>query len=146
MFIGASSGSTGGGIKTTTFTVLFLAVLSVIKGRDDVEVSERRIPKRIIDRAFAVAMISLTMVVAITMILSAIEEFGFLEVLFEATSAFGTVGLSTGITPYLALPGKILIMLTMFTGRLGPLTVATAIAQKQHIVQVRYPEEKVMVG
>jgi trk system potassium uptake protein TrkH len=74
------------------------------------------------------------------------QKFEFLEVLFETTSAFGTVGLSTGITPRLALPGKILIMLTMFSGRLGPLTVATAIAQKQHIVQVRYPEEKVMVG
>lgn len=146
MFIGASPGSTGGGIKTTTFTALLLAVISVIKGRDDVEVHERRIPKRIIDRAFAVSMISLTMVVLISMVLSAIEEFGFLEVLFETTSAFGTVGLSTGITPYLTLPGKILIMLTMFSGRLGPLTVATAIAQRQHVVQVRYPEEKVMVG
>jgi len=146
MFIGASPGSTGGGIKTTTFIALFLAVLSVIRGRDDVEVYERRIPKRIIARALAVSMISLAMVVLITIILSTMQNFEFLEVLFETTSAFGTVGLSTGITPHLALPGKILIMLTMFSGRLGPLTVATAIAQKQHIVQVRYPEEKVMVG
>lgn len=146
MFIGASPGSTGGGIKTTTFITLFLAVLSVIKGRDDVEVHERRIPKRLIDRALAVSMISLAMVVMVTIILSAIQNFGFLEVLFETTSAFGTVGLSTGITPHLALPAKILIMLTMFSGRLGPLTVATAIAQEQHIVQVRYPEEKVMIG
>ncbi|NLJ61406.1 MAG: Trk family potassium uptake protein [Firmicutes bacterium] len=146
MFIGASPGSTGGGIKTTTFITLFLAVLSVIKGRDDVEIYERRIPKRLVDRALAVSMISLTMVVAITMVLSSVQKFEFLEVLFETVSAFGTVGLSTGITPHLALPGKILIMLTMFSGRLGPLTVAAAIAQKQHIVQVRYPEEKIMVG
>jgi trk system potassium uptake protein TrkH len=146
MFIGASPGSTGGGIKTTTFIALLLAVLSVIRGRDDVEVFERRIPKGVVGRALAVSMISLTMVVLITIVLSAMQKFEFLEVLFETTSAFGTVGLSTGITPRLALPGKILIMLTMFSGRLGPLTVATAIAQKQHIVQVRYPEEKVMVG
>ena len=146
MFIGASPGSTGGGIKTTTFITLFLAVLSVIKGRDDVEIYERRIPKRLVDRTLAVSMISLTMVVAITMVLSSVQKFEFLEVLFETVSAFGTVGLSTGITPHLALPGKILIMLTMFSGRLGPLTVAAAIAQKQHIVQVRYPEEKIMVG
>ncbi len=146
MFIGASPGSTGGGIKTTTFTALFLAVLSVIKGRDDVEVYGRRIPKRIIDRALAISVISLTIVVFITIILSAAETCGFLEVLFETVSAFGTVGLSTGITSRLTALGKILIMLTMFIGRLGPLTIATAIAQRQHVVQVRYPEEKVMVG
>ena len=142
MFIGASPGSTGGGIKTTTFTALFLAVLSVIKGRDDVEVYERRISKRTIDRALAISMISLTIVVLITIILSAVETCEFLEVLFETVSAFGTVGLSTGITARLSFAGKVLIMLTMFSGRLGPLTVATAIAQRQHIVQVRYPEEK----
>ena len=146
MFIGASPGSTGGGVKTTTFTALFLAVLSVIKGKEDVEVYERRIPKRIIDRALAVSMISLAVVVLTTIIVCATEACGFLEVLFEAVSAFGTVGLSTGITPQLTSIGKVLIMLTMFSGRLGPLTVATAIAQKQHIMQARYPEEKIMVG
>lgn len=147
MFIGASPGSTGGGIKTSTFATLLLAVRSVVRGREDVEVFERRIPHRIVYRALAVSMISLALVIVITMALSIVRHDGLLPVLFEATSAFGTVGLSMGITPSLSALGKVLIICTMFAGRVGPLTVATAIAQRQHAANaVRYPEERVMVG
>ncbi|NLG79959.1 MAG: Trk family potassium uptake protein [Firmicutes bacterium] len=147
MFIGASPGSTGGGIKTSTFATLLLAVRSVVRGREDVEVFERRVPHRIVYRALAVSMISLALVIVITMALSIVRHDGLLPVLFEATSAFGTVGLSMGITPSLSALGKVLIIFTMFAGRVGPLTVATAIAQRQHAANaVRYPEERVMVG
>lgn len=147
MFIGASPGSTGGGIKTTTFATLFIAVRSVVTGREDVEVFERRIPHRTVYRALAVSMMSLALVIGVAMALSIVCPHGVLPVLFEATSAFGTVGLSTGITPTLPVLGKILIICTMFAGRVGPLTVATAIAQRQHASNaVRYPEERVMVG
>lgn len=146
MFIGASPGSTGGGIKTSTFATLLLAVRSVVRGREDVEVFERRIPHRIVYRALAVSMISLALVIVVTMALSVVRRSELLPVLFEATSAFGTVGLSMGITPTLSALGKVLIICTMFAGRVGPLTVATAIAQRQHANAVRYPEERVMVG
>jgi trk system potassium uptake protein TrkH len=147
MFIGASPGSTGGGIKTTTFATLFLAVRSVIMGREDVEVFERRIPHRTVYKALAVSMMSLALVICVAMALSTVCPHGVLPVLFEATSAFGTVGLSTGITPTLPTLGKVLIVCMMFAGRVGPLTVATAIAQRQHASNaVRYPEERVMVG
>ncbi|HHV63236.1 MAG TPA: Trk family potassium uptake protein [Firmicutes bacterium] len=146
MFIGASPGSTGGGIKTTTFGVLVIAVWSVVRGREDSEAFGRRIPHRAVYRALAVAMISLTLVVVVTMLLSITERVTFIRVLFEATSAFGTVGLSTGITPGLTAIGKIAIILTMFAGRVGPLTIATAIAQRLCINGVKFPEERVMVG
>jgi len=146
MFIGASPGSTGGGIKTATFATLLLAVRSVVRGREDVEIFERRIPHRVVYRALAVSMISLALVIVVTMALSVVRRDGLLPVLFEATSAFGTVGLSMGMTPSLSALGRVLIILTMFAGRVGPLTVATAIAQRQHANAVRYPEERVMVG
>lgn len=146
MFVGASPGSTGGGIKTATFATLLLAVRSVVKGKEDVEVFERRIPHRVVYRALAVSMISLALVMAVTMALSIVRQDGLLPVLFEAASAFGTVGLSMGITPTLSVLGKILVICTMFAGRVGPLTVAAAIASRQHANAVRYPEERVMVG
>ncbi len=146
MFIGASPGSTGGGIKTSTFATLLLAVRSVVRGKEDVEVFGRRIPQRVVQRALAIAMISLALVLSVTVVLSALRQDGLLPSLFEVTSAFGTVGLSMGITPSLSVLGKILIILTMFSGRVGPLTVATAFASRLHSNAVRYPEERVMVG
>lgn len=146
MFIGASPASTGGGIKTSTFGVLLVAVWSVIRGREDVEIFERRIPHRAVYRALAVAMVSLTLVVLTAMVLSLTEGRQLIDVFFEATSAFGTVGLSTGITPYLSPLGRIMVIFTMFVGRVGPLTIATAIAQKQAASVVRFPEERILVG
>ncbi|HOO13412.1 MAG TPA: potassium transporter TrkG, partial [Bacillota bacterium] len=92
--------------------------------------------------------ISLLIVVAATIVLTITEDAGFMEILFETVSAFGTVGLSMGITPYLTPVGKIVIIATMFAGRLGPLTVAYALAQRQkrRKVKIRYPEEKILVG
>lgn len=146
MFIGASPGSTGGGIKTTTFGTLVSAVWAMIRGREDIELYERRVPKEIVYRSLTIASAALTLVILVTMFLSITENADFLVVLFETTSAFGTVGLSMGLTTKLTVFGKTAIAFTMFLGRLGPLTVAFALAQKQHKAIYRLPEEKLMVG
>lgn len=150
MFIGASPGSTGGGIKTTTATLIFLTVMAVIKGRDDVEIFGKRINKSLIYRAIAITIISFFIVIIVTMILAITQrgEFSFLAYLYEATSAFGTVGLSMGLTPNLTSIGKAAVLLTMYAGRVGPLTLALAFAHKQYISSsaIKYPEDKIMVG
>lgn len=149
MFIGASSGSTGGGIKTTTFVVLVLALISIVKGKQDTHILQRRIPPALIMRAFAVLVISVSVVVIVTFLLTLSEHSlkkDFMEVLFEVTSAFGTVGLSMGLTAELSPLGKLLIIVTMFIGRLGPLTLVFALSQKQSKEKYRYPEEKVLIG
>lgn len=149
MFIGGSSGSTAGGVKTTTAGVVIWTIVSVIKGNDDTEIFGKRIPRDIINRSLAVVGISMLLVVLMTMALSITERtFSFIEIFFEATSAFGTVGLSLGITPGLSMPGRILVSITMFAGRVGPLTLALALARQQRKKKglIKYPEEKVIVG
>ena len=148
MFIGGSPGSTAGGIKTTTAGVLLWTVVSVVKGREDTEIFKRRISRDIVYRSLAIVTISLLIIVAATVVLTITEDTEFMEVLFETVSAFGTVGLSMGITPYLTPVGKAVIIATMFAGRLGPLTVAYALAQRQKRgrAKIRYPEEKILVG
>jgi trk system potassium uptake protein TrkH len=147
MFIGASPSSTGGGIKTSTFGVLISTISSTIRGYDEVEMYERRIPRDLSQKASTIASIALALVAVVTMLLSITESATFLEVMFEAMSAFGTVGLSTGITPRLSDFGRILIIMTMFMGRLGPLTVVVALAQRKKIVaNVHLAEERVMIG
>lgn len=146
MFIGASPGSTGGGIKTTTFGTLVLAVWAMVRGREDIEIYKRRLAKEIVIRSLAISTVALGLVIFVTMLLTITENAEFLAVLFETTSAFGTVGLTMGITPKLTIVGKLAIMLTMYLGRVGPLTVAFALAQKQQKAIYRLAEEKIMVG
>jgi trk system potassium uptake protein len=147
MFIGASPGSTGGGIKTTTFAVLIGAVKSQIRGRDDVTFFGRRMDPGIISKSLTVTLISLFLVVLITMVLTITEQGkDFLMIFFETVSAFSTVGLSMGLTPELSSFGKILITITMFAGRIGPLTLAFAVAKKRKDNHYRYPAGKVMIG
>ncbi|NMA83903.1 MAG: Trk family potassium uptake protein [Epulopiscium sp.] len=148
MFIGGSPAGTAGGVKTVTFGILVLTVLSVVKGKPRTEVFHRTIPSDIIQKALAVMMISLGVVVSVTMLLTITEEVNFLDALFEATSAFGTVGSTLGITPNLSNLGKIIISVTMFIGRLGPVTMALAFSLKQdrHIGDIKSPEERVLVG
>lgn len=145
MFIGASPGSTGGGIKTTTFAIIIGAVISIVKGQDDVVMFRYRIVQERIFKAITITMLSVVVVIGVTMILSATEDSQFLVILFEATSAFGTVGLSMGLTPELSIIGKILISLTMFVGRLGPITLAYALSKKNKELY-RYPEGKMIIG
>ncbi|MDQ0060790.1 TrkH family potassium uptake protein [Paenibacillus harenae] len=146
MFIGASPGSTGGGIKTTTFTLLVGAVISMIRGREDIVFFRYRMAKERIFKALTITILSLTLVVVVTMVLATIEDQPFLKILFEATSAFGTVGLSVGLTPELSHVGKMIIMVTMFAGRLGPLTLAYALGPGTDKELYRHPEGKITIG
>lgn len=149
MFVGASSGSTGGGIKTNTFAVLTLSFFSIIKGRTEISVLKRTIGTEMILRSLAVIIASLGVVLTSTLLLTITEhslQRDFLEILFEATSAFATVGLSMGLTADLSPLGKIIIIFTMFIGRLGPLTMAYALAQRSVKPNLRYSEEKVLIG
>ncbi len=147
MFIGASPGSTGGGIKTTTFITVGLALLSLARGREDVEIFNRRIPKSQVYKALSILILGLTVVLTTTLFLT-ITENGkdFLIIFFETVSAFGTVGLSLGLTPDLSPAGRLAIMLTMFVGRVGPLTLAFSLAQRDHQAKIRLPEQKILIG
>jgi trk system potassium uptake protein TrkH len=146
MFIGASPGSTGGGIKTTTFSLLILASGAVARGREDVEVYNKRIPFHQVYKALAIFLLATLWVVLVTMALTLTERADFLTLFFETVSAFGTVGLTMGLTPDLSDAGRVLIISTMFLGRLGPITVAFALAQGRRHSRIRYPEEKIIVG
>ena len=149
MFIGGSSAGTAGGVKITTVGVIITSVASEIKGKRDTEMFGRRIPRELISRALAIITLAMGLVVLATTVLS-ITEVGhtFMEIFFEVVSAFGTVGLSLGITPDLTKVGKIFISLTMFFGRVGPLTIFLALAQRNQANSgtLRYPEEKVIIG
>lgn len=147
MFIGGSPGSTAGGIKTTTAALLIITVISVIKGREDAEVYGRRIGKEIVYRALVVTVLGIGIVMIGTIILCMIEKPASLEyILYEVTSAFGTVGLTLGLTPHLSAAGKIIVSLIMYAGRLGPLTLALSLAQKTIPGTIKYPEDKILIG
>lgn len=146
MFIGGSPGSTAGGIKTVTAGVLILTLVSFIKEKEDVEAFGRRINKETVFKAFTIMLISLLLVVVVTLLLSVTEPNMDFEMLFyEAISGFGTVGLSMGLTPNLSFFGKIIIAVTMYCGRVGPLTIALALGRKKKAA-IRYPEDKILVG
>lgn len=146
MFIGASPSSTGGGIKTTTFTILVGAVISMIRGRTDLDLFRYRLAQERIFKAVTIAMLALFLVIAVAMVLSTTEDASFLTILFESTSAFGTVGLSMGLTGKLTVVGKVIICFTMFAGRLGMLTLAYALGPKKGKDLYRHPEGKIIIG
>jgi trk system potassium uptake protein TrkH len=150
MFIGASPGSTGGGIKTTTFLSLVLCTISVLKGQDQIVVKERTLPNSIIRKSFVITFLAFFWISTVVLILLLTEKVDFLPVVFETVSAFGTVGLSLGITPSLTFIGKVLIIFTMFFGRVGLLTVMLAIALRNNrtvaLSHIKYPEEKIIIG
>ena len=146
MFIGASPGSTGGGIKTTTFTVLIGAVIAMMRGKEDIVLFKYRLARERIFKALTITMLSLSLVILVAMVLSTTEDKAFIKILFETTSAFGTVGLTLGITPELSHIGKIVISLTMFAGRLGPLTLAYALGPRTEKELYRHPEGKITIG
>lgn len=148
MYVGAGPGSTAGGIKITTLAVLSAAVWSQIKGKEDVVMFRRRIVMETIFKALTVAVMGMFLVMFITMLLTITEDerHNFIMYLFEATSAFGTVGLSMGLTPELSPMGRVIIIFTMFAGRLGPLTVAYAVAVRRKPDAVRHPKGKIMIG
>lgn len=148
MFIGASPGSTGGGIKTTTFISILLSVLSTYRSDPHVTLEGRTIPKDVIQKAWAITTSAALLIFLILLILSHTENSDLLTVLFEVTSAFGTVGLSMGLTSHLSGIGKVALILTMFAGRVGPLTLAFVLSQKKNkqAAKIKYPDERIMIG
>lgn len=146
MFIGGSPGSTAGGIKTSTFALLWISIISQIRGKQDSEVLEHRIPDQDIMRALTIITLSLMVVIIITFLLSLTQNTLFVRILFEVFSALGTVGLTLGLTPELDSFGRLLIILTMFLGRVGPLTMGMAFIYQSKSSHIRFPEGKVLIG
>jgi potassium uptake TrkH family protein len=147
MYVGASPGSTGGGIKTTTFIVILKTAIATIRGKKNVETHHHTISFSLIDKAYAIALFALFLIFFSVFVLTYTEpDVRFLHLIFEEVSAFGTVGLSTGITPLLSDPGKAIITLSMFVGRIGPLTLALFLSRRILSTHYRYPEIQVMVG
>ncbi len=153
MFVGASPGSCGGGIKTTSLAVLVAILQSKLGGMKHVSMFKRTIPQDTVSRTLAIFILAVLVVSAGLIVLVALETgevtgggSNFLAYLFEAVSAFGTVGLSMGVTPGLSTGGKIVIIILMLLGRVGLLTVAYVVTQKETIKLYRYAEEKVMIG
>ncbi|WP_147805178.1 TrkH family potassium uptake protein [Alkalicoccus halolimnae] len=145
MFIGAGSASTGSGIKLTTFLVIILAAYTYLRGRKEPAAFGRRIESNVVTRALAIAVISLILVILSIFVLTITEDAPYLVIVFEAFSAFGTVGLSMGLTYELSTAGKFIIMILMIVGRIGPVTLAFALA-KGELSNVRYPKGDVFTG
>lgn len=148
MFIGASPGSTGGGIKTVVFAVTVLATVTVVTGRERLEVGGRTIPDATIKRAIAMLGLALSVVLVAALLIVVLEGKPelFLDHLFETTSAFATVGLSTGITASLSPASQVVLIITMLLGRVGPLTMLVALARQRAAPSYEYPTERVTLG
>lgn len=153
MFIGASPGSTGGGVKTTTFAIFVFMLLSGCRGSDDLVILKRNVKPRTAYKATAVVFLGFALVMCLTIFLSfsekktlsAVGMYSIDYILFEAVSAFSTTGLTCGITPFLSTAGKIAVTLVMFVGRVGPLTIGLMFVSKNAGL-IRYPDASLMIG
>ena len=146
MFIGGAPASTAGGVKTVAIAMLVLGTLATLRKRENVEAFHRQIPASTIRHAAVVIMVMFCLVSTVVLLLSYTESASLAEVLFESVSACGTVGLSTGLTPDLTIAGKLVIMLAMFAGRLGPLTLLIALAGRERTSAYSYPVEPITIG
>lgn len=146
MFIGAGPASTSGGIKITTFAVLAFVIWAEVRGRNDVNVFGRRLSRGVVRQAITIALLSVGLVITTALILVGTMDVTLTPALFEATSAFGTVGLSTGLTAELNGVSRALLTIVMLAGRIGPMTFVTAIALKKRDLPYRFPEERPIIG
>ncbi|KQC07428.1 MAG: hypothetical protein APR54_06055 [Candidatus Cloacimonas sp. SDB] len=146
MFIGTAPASTGGGIKSTTFGIIWLAMLSNLKGKKDTNVFQKKIPDGIMKTAYSIGIFSFLLILFDLSILLLIEDKSFMKLLFEVVSAFGTVGLSTGITAELKTFSKLILIFTMFFGRLGPLAIGSTLLGKSEPVHYTYSEGEFYLG
>lgn len=146
MFIGASPSSCGGGIRTTTFAVLLLSLKAYLQGRIDVKVFQRELYQEDIIKALVVFFLAVMLVVASVVALSAIESFSSTEILFEVCSAFGTTGLSMGITSKLSSAGKAIIITNMFIGRIGLITLLLLFRARRPEDSFHYVKEHIIIG
>lgn len=146
MFIGGGSASTAGGIKVTTFLLLAYVILAELRGDPDVTIGRRRIGSQTLRQAVAIALLSVMLVTTTTLFVLVMSDFGLEAVLFECTSAFGTVGLSLGITGDLPYAAQFGLMVLMFVGRVGTITAASALTLRQRTPRYRLPEERPIIG
>ncbi len=149
MFIGGSPGSTAGGVKTTTITVVMLTIFAIVRGKTDTEAFGRRISKQSVNRALGILGIAMSVLIIVVIALSITENATLEEIMFETISAFGTVGLSIGLTAKLSFAGKLIISFTMFMGRVGALTIifaATTRLKKNEKLMIKYPKGKISIG
>ncbi|MEY2373338.1 TrkH family potassium uptake protein [Lysinibacillus capsici] len=145
MFVGAGSASTGGGIKLTTFLVIVLSVLTFLRQKNQVTIGNRAIKDKVIIRSLAISVISILFIFIAVFILKITEVEPFIIIIFEVISAFGTVGLSMGVTADLSYIGKLIIVFIMLLGKLGPLTFAFSLAKPKQ-EKIRYPSEDILTG
>ena len=147
MFIGASPGGTGGGMKTTTLRVLTSCTKTILQGKEEVLLYERKIATSLILKAVGVFVGSITTVIISTILISITDpELDFIRILLEVVSAFATVGLSTGITGNVSIAAKLILIVTMYVGRVGVLLLMSAVLGDPHPTRIRYPEENLLVG
>ena len=146
MFIGGGSAGTAGGIKVTTFAVLAAAILAEVRGEPTSSVLGRRLAPHVLRQALTVALLGIGLVIGSTLALLALTQESLEAVLFEVVSAFGTVGLSTGITPDLPAAGHLLLVGLMLVGRLGPITLVSALALRERTRRYELPEERPVIG
>lgn len=146
MFIGAGSASTGSGIKLSTFIILLLTTITTLKGGEEVSLFGRRLKNSAVLRALTLTLISFLLVFVAIFVLTVTENGSFIAIVFEVVSAFGTVGLSTGLTTELSTIGRFVIMFVMFVGRIGPITIASILLTSKNPSLIRYPQENIFVG
>jgi trk system potassium uptake protein TrkH len=150
MFIGGSPGSIAGGIKTTTFAVIIGLLISKIRGKRQVVFWNRSISEDAVNRSMTLFVLAFVFIYSSTIILLSFHSFdansSFLQVVFEVVSAFGTVGLSTGITPKFTYDGKLLLSLVMFVGRVGPYALISAITENVKTAKYEIADENIMIG
>ncbi|MDQ7859976.1 MAG: potassium transporter TrkG, partial [Armatimonadota bacterium] len=146
MFIGGSPGGTAGGIKTTTFVAPLAVIWSAIRGTPEPVLFGRRLPEAVVNKAVTLALLAVAFIMTMAVALTLSEGTQFLPALFETVSAFGTVGLTTGLTPQLSPLGRVIVIVTIFTGRVGLLTLAFALTRRLQQPLIRFPEGRIYVG
>ena len=146
MFIGGASGSTAGGVKVNTLGVIVLYLRKVLRNQTNLIIMNHHVRKRTINKAFLLIFLGFIVIFTGVLILSVTENFALEKIMFEVVSAFGTVGLSMGITEYLSGIGKMVITIIMFVGRIGPLTLILALSNKEKSTEIKYPEGYLIIG
>ena len=145
MIIGGSPAGTAGGVKTVTFAILVFCVVSVAKQEESISLFKRRVPNGLVSKALAIIVINLIVLMTSVLLLLVFDHGSFIESCYECVSALATVGLTKGLTPNLTIAGKVIIIITMYLGRVGPISMAIGFSQKNKKKKVVYPEQDLIL-